>query len=281
MRVAITGADGQLGTALIERYADCEVHPLTHASCDVADRGAVERALSAIRPELVINAAAYTDVNGAETRPAIAFASNALGARWVAQAADRVGAGVVYVSTDYVFPGDDGGAPYDEWWPPRALSVYGRSKLAGEAETLRHARRSWIVRSSWIYGGPGKFVDQILAAARTRDNITVVADEIGGPTYVVDLAGALRALVEQDAPGIYHLANAGECSRAELASAIVEIAGLPARVLPVSGAEYWAGKSGVAPRPANSTLANNAAAALGVTLRPWREALADYLCASR
>jgi len=282
MRVAVTGANGQLGDLLVRRFADQDVRALNRAECDVADRDAVQAAIAAIRPDLVVNAAGFTDVNGAEANPDAAFATNALGARWVAQAADRVGAAVVYVSTDYVFAGDDGGAPYDEWAPTRPLSVYGRSKLAGEEETLRHARRAWVVRTSWLYGGPGKtFVNGILGAARTRPQLDVVADERGGPTLAADLAGALRALVEHDAPGVYHLANEGECSRAELAAAILEIAGIPTTVRPVSSAEYWAGKSAVAPRPAHSTLANHAAAALGVTLRPWREALADHLCASR
>ncbi|HEV8638865.1 MAG TPA: dTDP-4-dehydrorhamnose reductase, partial [Chloroflexota bacterium] len=239
------------------------------------------RAIEAARPDLVINAAAFTDVNAAERDPAAAFSANALGARWVAQAAERVGAGVLYLSTDYVFPGD-GGAPYLEWAEPRPLSVYGRSKRAGELETLGAARRAWVVRTSWVFGGEGRtFVNAIRRAAAQGRELSVVSDEVGGPTYAPDLAEAIGQLVERDAPGLYHLANEGECSRFELAGAIVELTGSTSTVRPVPTAEYARANPGQAPRPAHSTLANLAAAALGVRLRPWREALAEHLCAPR
>lgn len=280
MRVVVFGANGQLGREVAAAFKDCDVEALSRADCDVAERNHVDTAIARHRPDLVLNAVAFTDVNGAEADPDAAFRVNALGARWVAQAAARAGAGVVYVSTDYVFDGSAG--PYDEWAEPSPLSAYGRSKLAGERETLTHAPRAWVVRTSWLYGGPGKtFVNAIVRAAQTRDELRVVRDEVGGPTLTTDLAAGIRRLFELDAPGLYHLANEGECRRDELAAAALELVGSRTRVVPVSSEEYWGNTTNVAPRPAHSTLRNTAAAALGIRLRPWREALAAHLCASR
>lgn len=281
MRVVVLGANGQLGRELMTAFRAVHVEGLRgRAECDVTDRRQVDGALDRVAPDLVLMPAAYTDVNGAEADPEAAFRVNALGARWVAQAAERLGAGVVYVSTDYVFDGR--AAPYDEWAEPRPTSVYGRSKLAGERETFGNARRAWVVRTSWLYGGQGRsFVAAILRAAQTRPELTVVDDEVGGPTLASDLAVAIRRLVELDAPGLYHLANEGECRRDEFARAALGLAGSSTTVRSVSSAEYWGTTPNVAPRPAHSTLRNVAAAALGVRLRPWREALADHLCASR
>lgn len=277
MRVAVVGANGQLGRELLRAFAEHDTRPVTRADCDVADGDGLRRVLADLRPDLVVNAAAYTDVNGAELHADQAFRVNEAGARNVAAAA--AGAGVVYVSTDYVFDGA-GGAPYVEDGPTNPINVYGRSKRAGELATVAANPRAWIVRTSWIYGGPGKtFVNAIFAAARSRGELTVVYDEVAGPTLASDLADGILRLVERGAPGVYHLANAGECSRAELARAALELTGSSTRVRPVSSADYWRDTPNVAPRPAHSTLANRAAAALGVTLRPWRDALADHLCA--
>src|SRR5262245_14945633 len=278
-RVAVVGARGQVGRALLAVFD--EAVALTRDDFDLADRDGARRAIEAARPDLVVNAAAYVDVNGAERDPAAAFRVNALGARWVAQAAEWVGAGVLYFSSDYVFPGD-GGAPYLEWAEPRPLSVYGRSKRAGEVETLGSARRAWVVRTSWIFGDAGRGLGPaIRRAAATGRELSVVSDEVGGPTYAPDLAAAIGRLVERDAPGVYHLANEGECSRLEWAGAIVELTGSSSALRPITRAAYGLANPGQAPRPAHSTLANCAAAALGVRLRPWREALAEHLCASR
>ena len=278
MRVAVVGARCQLGSALVAALDD--VVPLTRDDFDLTDRDGVMRAIERARPDAVVNTAAYLDVNAAEREPESAFRVNALGARWIAQAADRLGAAVMYVSTDYVFAGD-GGAPYFEWDQPRPRSVYGRSKLAGEAETLAAGRRSMVVRTSWIFGGTGKsFVNTIRRVADGRE-LPVVTDEISAPTYAPDLAVAIRRLLGRSAPGVYHLSNAGECSRHDWAKAIVELVGSTSQVVPTTLAEYEAKNPGQAPRPAHSTLANCAAASLGITLRPWQEALAEHLCAPR
>ena len=278
MRVAVVGARGQLGSALVAALDDAV--PLTRDDFDLTDREGVMRAIERTRPDAVVNTAAYLDVNAAEREPESAFRVNALGARWIAQAADRLGAAVLYVSSDYVFAGD-GGAPYLEWDQPAPRSVYGRSKLAGESETLAAGRRSAVVRTSWIFGGAGKsFVNTIRRIADGRD-LPVVTDEISAPTYAPDLATAIRRLLGRSAPGVYHLSNAGECSRHEWAKAIVELTGSRSEVVPTTLAEYEAKNPGQAPRPAHSTLANSAAASLGITLRPWQEALAEHLCAPR
>jgi dTDP-4-dehydrorhamnose reductase len=275
----VVGARGQVGRALLAVF-DGAV-PLTRDDFELSDRDGALRAIEAARPDLVVNAAAYVDVNGAERDPRAALTANALGARWVAQAAERVGAGVLYFSSDYVFPGD-GGAPYLEWAEPRPLSVYGRSKRAGELETLGAARRAWVVRTSWVFGDAQRgFVNAIRRLAAQGRELTVVSDEVGGPTYAADLAAAVHQLVARDAPGVYHLANDGECSRVEWARAIVELTSSSSTVRPVASADYARANPGQAPRPAHSTLANCAAAALGVRLRPWREALAEHLCAPR
>jgi dTDP-4-dehydrorhamnose reductase len=278
LRVAVVGARGQLGRALVAALDDAV--PLTRDDFDLTDREGVMRAIERSRPDAVVNAAAYVDVNGAERDRESAFRINALGARWVAQAAERLGAAVVYLSTDYVFPGD-GGAPYLEWDRPRPSSVYGQSKLAGEAETLAASRRALVVRTSWIFGGEGKsFVNTIRRLADGRE-LPGVTDEISTPTYAPDLAAAIRRLVGRNAPGLYHLANGGECSRHDWARAIVELVGSASPLRPTTLAEYMAANPGQAPRPAHSTLANVAAASLGITLRPWQEALAEHLCAPR
>jgi dTDP-4-dehydrorhamnose reductase len=281
MRIAIIGSGGQIGSALVATFADADVVGLAgRAVLDIGDFDAVRRAIEAIKPELVISAAAMVDLEACEREPDQAYRVNALGARWLAQAADSLGAGVVYISSDYVFDGR-GGAPYSEWAPTGPLSAYGRSKVAGEQETLRHARRAWVIRTSWVFGGPGKsFVNTMRRVMDNGVSPEVVADEVGGPTYAPDLAGAMRALIERGAPGLYHLSNAGECSRLEWARAIAELTGAGVAVRANTRAAYRAANPHLAARPAHSTLANHAAAALGVELRPWREALAEHLCGS-
>jgi dTDP-4-dehydrorhamnose reductase len=280
MRIAIIGSGGQVGAALLEAFADADVVGLAgRADCDVTDLDAVRRAVDAIRPGLIISTAAMVDVGACERRPADAYRVNALGARWLAQAAESIAAGVVYFSSDYVFDGR-GGAPYSEWAPTAPLSAYGRSKLAGETETLSHAGRAWVIRTSWVFGGRKSFVNTMRGLMASRDSVEAVADEVGGPTYAPDLARATRALVERRAPGLYHLSNAGECSRFEWARAIAELTGARTELRATTRAAFSALDPAVKLRPAHSTLANHAAATLGVVLRPWREALAEHLCVS-
>lgn len=273
MRIFVTGAAGQLGSEIPRAFPDSQIIPGTRPDFDLTDPRGVRAAIERAEPDLVIHAGAYTDVDGCERDPDRAYQTNALGTRYVAQAARAVGAPLVAVSTDYVFDGEKG-EPYLEWDEPNPLSVYGRSKLAGEREALAHHDRCYVVRTSWVYSPRGRnFVKTMLRLGADRPVLTVVDDEIGGPTLAGDLADAIVLLARQPTYGVYHLANAGSCSRFELATRAVRRAGLAVEIQPVSTREYLAKNPLPARRPANTTLRNLAGAALGVTLRPWDAAL--------
>ncbi|HLG51860.1 MAG TPA: dTDP-4-dehydrorhamnose reductase [Chloroflexota bacterium] len=277
MRIFVTGATGQLGHEIPGAFAGHDIIPGIRPSFDLVDERSVRSAIEAAGPELVIHAAAYTDVDGCEGDPERAFRVNALGTRYVALAARDVGAALVVVSTDYVFDGTKG-EPYLEWDEPRPLNIYGRSKLAGEHEALTLHGRCYIVRTSWVFSPNGRnFVKTMLRLGRERDALQVVDDERSSPTLASDLAGAIARLVTRPVYGIYHLSNAGSCSRYEFARETIQLAGLPTVVTPVSTAEYVARNPLPARRPANSTLRNLAGAALGIELPPWRDALRRFL----
>ena len=236
---------------------------LTRAELDVTNRAAVTEALSGAT---VINCAAYTDVDGAESDPERAHAVNADGARNVAEAAARV----VYVSTDYVFDGSKTG-PYVESDPVNPLSAYGRSKLAGERATLTASPQSLIVRTSWLFGaGGGNFVATMLRLGEERDELRVVDDQVGCPTFTGHLADALVALAEGHGHGFLHVAGSGSCSWFEFARAIFERAGMDVDVRPCTTEEF----PRPAPRPANSVLASDRGAP---GLPAWQEGLDAYL----
>lgn len=280
MRIFVTGANGQLGSEAPRAFAGQDIISGTRPDFDLTDESLVRTAIERSQPDLVLHAGAYTDVDGCERDPDRAYRTNALGTRFVARAARDVGATLVYVSTDYVFDGS-GGAPYLEWDEPHPLSVYGRSKLAGEREAMSGNERTYVVRTSWVYSPRARnFVKTMLRLAAERPELTVVDDEVGGPTLAADLADAIANLVGRPLYGVYHLANAGSCSRYELARATIQLAGLHARVLPVSSAVYLQRNPLPARRPANSTLRNIAAAALGIELRPWEDALREFIASS-
>jgi dTDP-4-dehydrorhamnose reductase len=279
LRILVTGAGGQVGAEVAAHLPSSEVMALDRAGCDLADRHSVEQAVAAARPDAVVNCAAFTDVDGCEADPERALLVNALGVRHLAAACARAGAHLVHVSTDYVFPGDKDGA-YDEWDEPGPRSVYGRSKLGGEREVARHAGSWAVVRTSWVFGRRGRnFVDTIVGRAREGAPLRVVDDQRGCPTYAPDLAGALARLAVERRPGTYHVTNAGACTWHDLATAAVELAGLDPSVV---GTMTTAELGRPAPRPANSELSGAAWAAAGLpVLRPWREALAEKLSATR
>jgi dTDP-4-dehydrorhamnose reductase len=256
-RVLITGAGGQLGRALAETFADEEVVALGRAEWDVT--GPPPAGLGAGAVDLVVHAAAWTDVDGAESDPQSAAAVNVGGTAHAAE----LGAPLVYVSTDYVFDGSKR-TPYVESDAPNPLSVYGRTKLLGEAAAGESA---WVVRSSGLFGWTGRnFVRTMLALGAERDEVAVVDDQRSAPTYVGHLAEALREVVELP-PGVWHVAAEGDCTWAELAAAIFEEAGLRCRVRRVSTEEL--GRP--APRPAYSVLRSERDGA--PRLPPWREGL--------
>src|SRR2546423_200868 len=225
MRVLMTGAAGALGHDLAIAFADHEVVACDHATLDVTDRDRVLQVVGAVRPDVVVNAAAWTDVDGCEGDPDRAFAVNALAVRHVAEAAGQVGAWMCQLSTDYVF---DGRAPaaYVEWDDPNPLSVYGRSKLGGEHEV---GERATVVRSSWLAGVTGRsFVRTMLAAAARGEPLRVVDDEVGSPTFTPDLAAMIRRLVTERRPGLHHVTNQGTASRYALAVEALRLAGFDA-----------------------------------------------------
>jgi dTDP-4-dehydrorhamnose reductase len=259
-RVLITGAGGQLGGALAAAFADDEVLALRREDWDVTHPPA---ALPSV--DLVLHTAAWTDVDGAEADPQAAAAVNVGG---VANAAS-LGAPLVVFSTDYVFDGRKG-APYVESDGPNPQSAYGRTKLHGEGAAGDEA---WVVRTSWLFGATGhNFVRTMLRLARERDEVAVVGDQRGCPTYVGDLAAAVRDLVREGRPyGLWHLAAAGDCTWAELAEAVFELAGLDCAVRRITTAEL--GRP--APRPAYSVLRSERPGA--PQLPHWREGLAACL----
>lgn len=278
MRVAVVGAGGQVGAALVRALAGHAVLAWTRADFDLEDFRRGCDLIRASRPQIVILCAALVDVQRAERESDLAFRVNAIAPAIIARASREISARFVYISTDYVFDGD-GGAPYDEWATTRPLSVYGRSKRAGEVETLSAHPESLVVRTSSVFGGPGRnFVNAIRQVALSGRNPRVVADEVSSPTYADDLANAISALLAATLGGVFHLTNEGECSRYELARAAIELSGIAANVDPITTAQFRRENPDSAPRPRHSALANLRARAVGVTLPPWRDALTRHLC---
>ncbi len=270
MKVLVTGAGGQLGLELKELLPrrGHEAVAFARKELDVTDARAVEQALEQHAPDLVINAAAYTNVDGCESEPTHAYWANALGPRNLGQYCERSGCEFLHVSTNYVFDGARE-HPYEPFDLPNPISAYGRTKLAGE-EYVKHLSTRWyIVRSAGLYGEGHNFVRTMLRLGKERDSIKVKYDEFISPTYARDLAQGIADVVDGHLYGVYHLTNAGSCSWYEFARQIFELTDLKVEVIPVPGSEYPL----PAARPANGVLSN-----LGsLKLRHWREALADYL----
>lgn len=271
MRYLITGAAGMLGRDLQSVLADRDVSALGRTELDITDLEATRAAVAG--HDVVINAAAYTAVDNAETDEEAAFAVNALGAKNLAIAAREAGAKLLQVSTDYVFNGT-ATEPYPEDTPREPVSAYGRTKAAGEEfAQAEHPGGTYIVRTAWLYGEHGgNFPATMLRLAGSNPTVSVVADQVGQPTWTLDLARQLRALAESDAPaGAYHGTNSGAGSWYDFARATFAEAGLDTeRVLKTDSASFVR----PAPRPAFSVLGHDAWAAVGLpAMRPWREAL--------
>jgi dTDP-4-dehydrorhamnose reductase len=242
-----------------------------HRELDITDAAALAKKFDLERPDIVINSSAWTDVDGAETAEQAAFAVNGTGAGNVAGAAAEVGAGVVFVSTDYVFDGAKG-APYVESDQPAPLSAYGRTKLAGEEATAAANKRHFIVRSAGLFGIAGpNFVETMLRLASTQNEVLVVRDQVGSPTYTWHLAYGLVRLIEGIEYGIHHMAAAGKCSWYEFAREIFEQAKVECKVL--SGTTEMLGRP--APRPPFSALTSQREHA--IRLPSWHDGLAGYL----
>ena len=285
--VLVTGAAGQVGTELMAVLRRAGAVPVGVGSrpsasvahgVDVTDADAVRRIVERARPDIVIHAAAWTDVDGCERDPERAEAINGRGAANVAGAAAAIGAYCLAVGTDFVFS-SDGGAPYAEDATPDPVSHYGRSKLSGERAVMATDAAFGVARTAWVWGGAGKhFPRTVLTVLRDRGGMSVVTDERGNPTHAHDLAVALAELAALRGAGVFHLTNEQPTSRFELARAVAAMGGFdPGIVQPVTSAEFLAKYPLPARRPADSTLANVRAAALGVRLRPWPETIAAYV----
>jgi len=273
MRILITGADGQLGQAMQQAFNEHDVIPTDIPDYDITRHEIVET-FARMQPNLIIHCAALTDVDGCAKDPDTAFKVNAFGSQNVAHAAMRCNADMVYISSNEVFDGQ-ASEPYPEDYPPAPINPYASSKRSGEQMAARYVQSNlYIVRTAWLYAPNSQmFPAKIIAAADKHGTLKVVSDEVSNPTFAPDLAEAVAQLVQTRAYGIYHFTNSGYCSRYNFAAEILRLSGrghIPLE--PITLADY--------PRastvPPFTPLANINGANLGITLRPWPEALADY-----
>mgnify|MGYP001647080878 FL=1 len=291
MKILITGASGQLGTEIQrqlknggsalgpvpERLKNATVIATDVAELDITDRYATIAFVRRHQPDTIISCAAFTNVDGCETNPEAAFKVNAIGASNLAQAAERINARLIHVSTDYVFRGE-GNKPLDESERVDPKSVYGKTKALGEEYVKNFCHRYFIVRTAWLYGYAGKnFVKTIVNAGKKFGRLEVVSDQLGNPTNAEDLAHHILQLAVSHDYGVYHCTGEGVCSWYEFASEIIRLSGVDATVAPCTSAEYSAKHPAAADRPAWSALENRMlACTVGNHMRDWKEALADF-----
>ena len=282
MKVVVVGSNGQLGSDAVRAFVDNgdDVFPLTHADIEIANAESVTSKLRELQPALVVNTAAMHHVENCELQPDRAFAVNALGARNLALAARDIGAVLIHVSTDYVFDGDKT-SPYEEGDPPRPLSVYGNSKLAGEYFVRSSLDKHFVLRTSAIYGkspcrakGGLNFIQLMLKLAKERGEVRVVDSEFVTPTSTSDLVRQIVALSRCESYGLYHATAEGACSWLEFAREIFALTNTKVN-LKVAGPNEFPAK---VPRPKYSVLENRGLKRMGLnTFRPWQEGLRDYL----
>lgn len=276
MRILVTGASGQLGYDVERELERRGIEHLGTSSreLDITDREAVERLMAVYRPDAAIHCAAYTKVDLAEDEPERCWAVNADGTRNMAAACRKTGAKLLYISTDYVFPGT-GERSYETGDPTGPVNTYGRSKLAGELAVQSLLEKYFIVRISWVFGKNGNnFVKTMLRLAETKAELSVVCDQIGSPTYTADLAPLLCDMVQTERYGVYHATNEGTCAWSEFAEAIFELAGRQVVVHPIPTSAYPTR----AARPLNSRMSKERLRDNGFqALLEWKDALARYL----
>lgn len=276
MRILITGANGQLGKACQARLNGHELYPTDREQLDITDAVAIRRMVERVRPEVIVHAAAMTDVRGAEMNHELAYRLNGRATTDLALVAQAHDAIFVYISTDFVFDGR-GHRPYREDDPVSPVNVYGRSKLAGELAVRDLAARHYILRTAWLYGEGKNFVRTILHLAETQSELRVVGDQTGTPTFADDLAGYIAALLAKQAPyGLYHATNDGSATWAELAEEALRLRGLPVPIRPISSEEAAELFRDPVVRPTYSVLSKAKLKRL-TTVRPWRVALREYL----
>lgn len=279
MRLLLAGATGQVGWELRKTLAPLgEVRALDRYGLDLADTPTLIASVRALQPAIIVNAAAYTAVDKAESERDEAFAINATGPRVLAEEAKRIGALLVHYSTDYVFDGEKS-SPYVEEDPTHPLSVYGKSKLAGEEAIAKSGCRHLVLRTSWVYGPRGRnFYLTMLRLAKERPELRVVDDQVGAPTSSLEIARATATLIEKGAQGLYHMTAGGETSWCGFARAILRQAGIGTPVVPIRTEDYPT----PAKRPRNSRLdCSKLRREHGVSLVPWEEALAEVTSAAR
>lgn len=276
MKVLVTGINGQLGYDVVKKLEEKghDVVPAGREQLDISNEENVATFIGEVKPDAIIHCAAYTNVDGAEEERDTAYRVNGLGTKYLAQGANKIDAKMVFVSTDYVFEGN-GTQPYEVDHPTNPLGVYGETKLAGEKFLVENLDKHFIVRTSWVFGKNGNnFVKTMLRLGKERGEVGVVHDQIGSPTYTVDLAGFLIELIESEEYGIYHASNSGVCSWFEFAVEIYKQAGLVVKVNPLTTEQF----PRPAARPKYSVMSTKKIAGKGFTpLRDWKEAISAYL----
>lgn len=282
MKILVIGSQGMLGRDLVSRLSNLsgqgspriEVIAANHGHVDITNGPGTSTFIAQIKPDVIVNCAAFTNVDACETRTSEAFAVNATGAKNVALAGNEAGARVIHISTDYVFDGTRN-EPYIEDDKPNPIPVYGKSKLEGELAIQEISDNYAIIRTAWLYGPYKKnFVTTMLGLGRKNRSVSVVTDQCGCPTYTADLSYAIWNIISLDIRGLYHVTNDGTCSRYEWAEKIFALAGEQVSVLPIKTEDY----KRAATVPQNSSL--NCAkytAASGHKMRPWQEALEEYI----
>ncbi len=276
MKIIVTGAKGQLGYDVVLQLKKCG-HAAIEADLpelDITNKSAVEAFFETHKPDGVIHCAAYTNVDGAETEKELCEKINYIGTKNIAECCQKYRSKLIYISTDYVFDGN-GNEPFETDAATAPCNFYGKTKLMGEKAVTEICERYFIVRISWVFGSNGKnFVKTMLRLSKERNELTVVCDQIGSPTYTPDLAALLCNMIETEKYGVYHATNEGFCSWAEFASEIMKLSGAETKIIPVPSSEYKT----VATRPANSRMSKKSLDNSGFDRIPeWQNALERFL----
>jgi dTDP-4-dehydrorhamnose reductase len=270
MKILVLGGNGQLGQALQRELGECQMMGLDLPEIDITDVDGVRCQIAAKKPNCVINVAAYTDVDGAETQPELAYKVNALGAKNVALATNQLEIPVVYVSTDYVFDGTQE-EPYHEWMVPNPLGVYGKSKLAGEEAVQKHNHRHFIVRTAWLFHSVGKNFLKTMCALSHHSEVRVVGDQFGSPTFAPHLAKGMFKLVKTKNYGLYHMAGRGKASWYQLTQVLYQCLGYSTKIIPIPRTEF----PQIAPRPQSTVLTT--LHGHDFLLPPWEKGVQDFV----
>jgi len=273
MKILVTGSEGQLGKELLQLYSNENITGVDIDEMDITDAEETVDFITEFNPDIVIHAAAMTDVDGCEENKETAFKVNTLGTRNVALACQKANSEMLYVSTDFVFDGDKN-ENYNEFDNPFPLSIYGKSKLEGEKLVKELLNKFYIVRTAWLYGDGHNFVKTMLSLAEDKDSLSIVSDQQGTPTYGKDLAIAISKIIDSGLYGTYHASNNGSCSWYDFAKKIFEIKEIDIEINPTTAKEF----GGSTKRPTYSVMDNFALESQDIyKMRSWEEALKDYL----